>query len=58
MQHLENAYRDREPALVFLKGLRWFEPLRDTPEFVQMLVNIGPKSRCGRSTHSSYVIAG
>ena len=47
MQHLENAYRDREPALVFLKGLRWFEPLRDTPEFAQMLVNIGPKSRRG-----------
>ncbi len=55
MQHLESAYRDREPALVFLKGLRWFEPLRDIPEFAQMLVNIGPKSR-ERTTQSSYGI--
>jgi DNA-binding winged helix-turn-helix (wHTH) protein/Tfp pilus assembly protein PilF len=54
MQHLENAYRDHEPALVFLKGLHWFEPLRDTPEFAQMLVNIGPKIRCIHSTIDSY----
>ncbi len=54
MQHLENAYRDREPALVFLNCLHWFEPLRDTPEFVQMLVNIGPKSRSIRATIDPY----
>jgi len=50
MQHLESAYRDREPALVFLKGLHWFEPLRDAPEFAQLLVNIGPKSQRDHST--------
>jgi DNA-binding winged helix-turn-helix (wHTH) protein len=56
MQHLESAYRDREPMLVFLKGLHWFEPLRDTPAFAQMLVNIGPKTRVDRSTNASYEI--
>jgi predicted Zn-dependent protease len=58
MQHLEAAYRDREPTLVFLKGLHWFEPLRDMPEFVQMLVNVGPKTRRERSTIASYGIDG
>jgi predicted Zn-dependent protease len=58
MQHLESAYLDREPILVFLKGLHWFEPLRHMPEFAQMLVNIGPKSRRDRSTNASYGIDG
>ena len=54
MQHLESAYRDHEPTLVFLKGLHWFEPLRKIPEFAQMLVNVGPKTRRIRSTIASY----
>jgi hypothetical protein len=31
-----------------------FEPLRNTPEFTQMLVNVGPKSRRDRSTNAAY----
>jgi DNA-binding winged helix-turn-helix (wHTH) protein/tetratricopeptide (TPR) repeat protein len=56
MQHLESAYRDREPTLIFLKGLHWFEPIQDTPEFVQMLVNVGPKSRRDRLPIATYGI--
>jgi tetratricopeptide (TPR) repeat protein len=56
MQHLESAYRDREPALIFLKGLQWFEPIRNTDEFAQLLANIGPGSRHVQSIDASYAL--
>jgi DNA-binding winged helix-turn-helix (wHTH) protein/Flp pilus assembly protein TadD len=54
MRHLESAYRDREPALIFLKGLPWFEPLRGTPGLAQLLANVGPKGNHHGSPQASY----
>jgi DNA-binding winged helix-turn-helix (wHTH) protein len=56
LQHLQNAFRDREPALVFLKGLHLFESIRDTDEFAQLLANIGPESGRQRSITMSYAL--
>jgi DNA-binding winged helix-turn-helix (wHTH) protein/Tfp pilus assembly protein PilF len=48
MRHLENALRYREPGLVFLKGLRWFDAIRQTAKFAQLLEHIGPTNRSHR----------
>jgi DNA-binding winged helix-turn-helix (wHTH) protein/Tfp pilus assembly protein PilF len=53
MQHLEGAYQDREPALVFLRCLPWFEPLRNTSAFARLLANVGPTIRRNCKTDAS-----
>lgn len=54
MAHLDDAYRGREPALVFLKSLRCFDPLRNTSEFAQLLANIGPMTMHNGATDATH----
>lgn len=40
--YLEAAFTQREPTLLFLRSLPWFEPLRDDRRFQQLLEKVGP----------------
>lgn len=37
---LQTAYRNRDPYMVMIKALPWFDPLRDDPRFQELLRNM------------------
>jgi DNA-binding winged helix-turn-helix (wHTH) protein/tetratricopeptide (TPR) repeat protein len=42
LRFLQNALADREPTLLFLRTLPWFESLENRPEFKKILREVGP----------------
>ena len=44
MRHLEGAFIEREPNMLFLRTLRWFRSVERRPEFKRLLRRIGPAS--------------
>jgi hypothetical protein len=53
LQHLERAFEKREPALLMLRTLPWFEPIARRSRFKALLAAVWPIEQSGKS-ESSY----
>jgi DNA-binding winged helix-turn-helix (wHTH) protein/lipoprotein NlpI len=42
LAHLERAFKEREPTLLFLKSLPWFAQIAHRPRFTEILRLVGP----------------